>query len=41
MENDQLIKDIQARIREVDALDALFNEIDTEIYEDKDLNEWR
>ena len=32
--NEQLIIDIQNRIREVDALDELFNEIDMEIYDE-------
>lgn len=33
--NEQLIIDIQNRIREVDSLDALFNEVDLEIYEEE------
>lgn len=33
--NDQLILDIQNRIREVDVLDELFNEVDTELYEEE------
>lgn len=32
---EQLILDIQNRIREVDALDELFNEVDTELYEEE------
>lgn len=32
--NDQLITDIQNRIREVDSLDELFAEIDLILYED-------
>lgn len=37
--NDQLIIDIQNRIREVDSLDELFGEIDDELYED--MEDWR
>jgi hypothetical protein len=32
--NDQLIKDIQARIKEADQMDELFNEIDKELKND-------
>ena len=39
--NDQLIADIQARIKEADEIDQLFKEVDIEVYEDKDKNEWR
>ena len=39
--NEQLITDIQNRIREVDALDSLFSEVDLEVYEEKEINEWR
>jgi len=39
--NEQLITDIQNRIKEADSLDALFNEVDLEVYDGKDLNEWR
>lgn len=34
--NDQLILDIQNRIREVEALDELFIEIDIELYEESE-----
>ena len=37
--NDQLVIDIQNRIREVEALDELFIEIDIEIYDESE--EWR
>lgn len=36
--NEKLIEDIQNRIREVESLDELFEEIDAEIYEEED---WR
>lgn len=35
---EQLTADIQARIREADSVDELFNEVDTEIYDEED---WR
>ena len=34
----QLTTDIQARIREADAIDELFNEVDIEVYDE---DEWR
>jgi len=36
--NEQLIIDIQNRIRDAESLDALFNEIDTEIYDEEDFH---
>ena len=33
--NEQLIIDIQNRIREVDSLDELFEEIDIELYDEE------
>lgn len=35
---EQLTTDIQSRIREADAIDKLFNEVDTEVYDEE---EWR
>ena len=34
--NEQLIIDIENRIREVDSIDELFNKVDTKIFEEED-----